>query len=274
VHRVGGLVASLLACVCLPTTAQAAQSARLHVTFTPERLGQATTVEVAVQIVAPAGAIPPPLTELEVRYPGDLGVAVSGLGLATCSPTTLEIFGPAVCPADSRMGRGSALAEIPIGPEIFHETARVAIIRTPEQRGHFAVLFYASGEVPVSAQIAFPGLLLFASSGASIHIDVPLVPGLAGGSNVAVVGLHATIGPRGLTYYEHLRGGKVISYHPKGVLLPDRCPRGGFPFAAALTFEDGSHASASTTVPCPRRGGRPTVPRRAAARSSRPARSR
>ncbi len=248
-----------MACACLSTTAHAAQSARLHVTFTPERLGQPTTVEINVQIAETTGNVPSPLTSLDVRYPGDLGIADSGLGLATCSQTRLEVFGPEGCPADSRMGRGSALAEIPIGsaevpigPDILHEPAAVTIVRAPEQDGHIALLLYTSAETPVNAQIVLSGLLLPAPNGELIHIDVPLVPSLPGAPNVAVVRLHATLGPRGLTYYEHVHG-KVIGYHPTGVLLPDHCPRGGFPFAATLTFLDGSQTHARTTVPCPRR---------------------
>lgn len=239
-----------MACACLPATAHAAQSARLHVAFTPERLGQATTVEFGIHIKAPADKVPPPLTTLDVRYPGNLGVTVSGLGLATCSQARLETFGLEGCPADSRMGQGSALAEIPIGPEILRETAMVTIVRAPASDGHLALLFYANAETPVSEQIIFPGQLFPTPSSGSLHIDMPLVPSLPGGPNVAIVGLHATLGPRGLTYYERLRG-KLISYHPNGILLPDHCPRGGFPFTASLTFEDSSHTNTRTTVPCP-----------------------
>jgi hypothetical protein len=241
----------LLACAS-PTTAQAGQSAKLHVTFTPERLGQATTVNIGIQIVTPTNNVPSPLTELNVRYPGDLGIAVSGLGLSTCSQAGLETFGPLGCPADSRMGQGSALAEIQIGPAIEREAAEVAIIRASAQDGQFALLFYANGKTPVSAQVTFSGQLLPGPGpdNETIHIGIPLVPSLPGAPDVAITRLHATIGPRGLTYYEHIQG-KVVPYYPKGILLPDRCPRGGFPFAARFTFQDGSHSSAATTVPCP-----------------------
>jgi Squalene/phytoene synthase len=40
--------------------------------------------------------------------------------------------------------------------------------------------------------------------GARIHIDVPLVPSLPEAPDVSVVRTHATLGPRGLTYYEHV----------------------------------------------------------------------
>ncbi len=200
--------------------------------------------------------MPSPLTALELLYPSSLGIAVSGLGLDTCTETTLEILGPGGCPADSHMGQGNVLAEIPIGPNIVRETVQVTIVRAPERNGHFALLFYASGGNPVNAQIALTAQLLPAPHAASIHIDIPLVPSLPQGPNVAVAELNADLGPRGLTYYERVRG-KTTSYHPTGILLPDQCPRGGFPFTASLAFEDGSHAAARTAVPCAttRRGG-------------------
>jgi hypothetical protein len=243
---------SLLTSLCLAApTVQAVQSTSLHVAFTPKHLGTATTVALSIQIAAPHGRIPPPLTGLEVRYPGNLGVAVSGLGLSTCPQTKLEAFGVEGCPTDSRIGLGSALAEIQIGPEIEYETAEVTIIHAPEQNGEFALLFYANAESPVSAQLVIPGQLDQTLSGGRIHLDIPLVPSLPGAPNVAIIQLHATIGPRGLTYYEHIHG-KIIPYHPRGVLLPDRCPRGGFLFTATFGFLDGTHASAHTTVSCPK----------------------
>ncbi len=240
----------LLACACLPATTHAAQSARLHVSFTPEHLGHGTTVNIGIHITAPPGHVPPPLSELNIRYPSDLGFDVSGLGLATCSQATLEALGPNGCPPDSRMGHGSALAEVPFGPEIIHETAQVTIVRAPHE-GQLALLFYANGETPVSAPIIFPGLLLPGpGSEESIHINVPLVPSLPEAPDVAVIELHATLGPHSLTYYEHIHG-QLIAYQPQGVLLPHKCPHRGFAFSATLSFLDGSHAHAYTTVPCP-----------------------
>jgi len=258
VRRARNLLALLLACVCLPAVAGASQSASLHVQFTPERLGHGTTVEVTAQIVAPSGDVPSPLTELDVHYPRELGFAVSGLGLATCSQARLEADGPAVCPAESRMGHGSALVQIPTAQEVIQETAELAIVRGPNQDGHLALLFYASGTTPVSAEFAFPGLLLAGPdpNHESIDIIAPLVPSLPGSPDVSVVQLYAALGPLGLFYYEHVAG-ELVPYRPRGILLPKKCPHRGFLFAAEFGFQDGSHANAQTTVPCPRAGRLP-----------------
>lgn len=148
-------LALALAFALLAGPALASPSVTLTASLTPERLGHPTTIGFGFDIAAPAGRVPPPLTELDIRYPG-LGIGASGLGLETCAARTLEARGPAGCPSNSRMGYGSVLAEIPIGPEIVKENADVAIVRAPRQNGHTALLFYAEGITPVDAQIVFP----------------------------------------------------------------------------------------------------------------------
>ena len=189
---------AILACACLPATAQATQSVKLDATLTPDRLGQGTTIGFGFQIDAPAGQVPSPLTELDVNYPGNLGIALSGVGLATCSPEKLKASGPGGCPANSRMGYGTALGEIQVGPEIIHENAQIALFRTANQSGHIALLIYATGLSPVDAQLVFPGLLLPAPApfGGRLNINVPLVPSLPEAPDVAVVRVSSTLGPR------------------------------------------------------------------------------
>jgi hypothetical protein len=252
VRRASNPLATLLTCLSLTATAHAAQTVKLHATLTPERPGQGTTIGFGLQISTPAGHVPSPLTEVSISYPASLQVALSGLGLASCSTEVLETFGARGCPAESLMGYGSALAEIPVGSEAVDVAAHVTLLRAPV--AGFALLFYAEATTGVSAQFAFPGQLLPAPApfGGRIAIDVPLVPGLPAGPDVAVVQLNSTIGPEHITYYEHHHG-HWISYHPQGILLPNNCPHGGFPFTASLTFLDGTYTTAHTTVPCPRK---------------------
>lgn len=253
-HRFRNLLATAILCGCLPTAAHAAQSVRLGATLTPEHLGQETTIGFSFQVVTRGERLPSPLTNVEMRYPAQLGIALSGLGFASCSQASLEATGQQGCPPDSLMGYGTATAEIPIGPALLSETARITIFRAPAPAGQVGLLFHVLASYPVSAELVFPGLLLSASPpfGGRIDIDVPLVPSLPEGPNVAVVELRMTVGPaKKIFYYEQVHG-HTIRYHPRGVLLPDSCPRGGFPFAASFAFEDGSRADANADVPCPR----------------------
>ena len=70
------------------------------------------------------------------------------------------------------------------------------------------------------------------------------------GPVVSIVSVTSTIGPAHLTYYKRVHG-KRVAFSPRGVSVPERCPHGGFRFAASFGFQDGSSTSATTTVPCP-----------------------
>jgi hypothetical protein len=231
-----------------------AQTASLHVNLHPLALGHETTLAFSIHIARSPGQLASPLARLDLGYPNDLGIAVSGLGIANCQQERLELFGSTICPAESRMGQGEAIAEIQLGTELIEESAPITILRTREHEGHLALLFSVEANDPVAAQITFTGVLLAGPTPneEDIQIDVPLIEGLPGGPDVAVTTIRATVGPKSLTYYEHIHG-KLVPYHPHGILLPRKCPHDGFQFKAHFSFLDGSHADARTRVPCPRR---------------------
>lgn len=245
-------LAALVICSMAPP-AQAGQSLHLRASLTPNRFSEETTIGFDFTVTAPAGQVPSPLTAVALRYPGDVGIVVSGLGLDACPSATLHLLGPAGCPADARMGTGTATVEIPVGQSVVRENAAVTILRAETRDERFALTFFAEGSSPIVAQLSLPALLLSAHSpfGGSVAIEPPLVPSLPEAPNVSVVRLHAAIGPEHLTYY-HRRHGKLVGYRPRGVRLPGTCPRGGWPFTAAVSFFDGTRAQARATVPCPR----------------------
>jgi hypothetical protein len=243
----------LAACALSPLPAQAkAPKVTLHASFSPERPGQTTTVDFSVHVLAGSRLAPPPLTSAVVRYPAGLDIPLSGLGIDTCTTQTLKDTGPDGCRADSFIGDGTAVAELQVGEEVVREHAEIEIVRAPElQQGQLAMLFYVNAQTPVNAQIIFAGDLLPAGSpfGGALAIDVPLVEGLPEAPDVAVGQIQLTLGPQNLTYYEYEHG-EFTPYKPRGIQLPNWCPRGGFRFAAELTFADGSHANSATSVPC------------------------
>lgn len=244
----------LLSLYLSANSAHAAPTAKLGAKFIPEHLGGRTTLEFSFSFTAPPGEVPPPLTQIELRYPDRLGLGLSGLGLATCTAHTLEASGPTRCPPNSVMGYGAAVTGVVLGTTTITEIAPITMLRTPNQQGHLAVLFSAEGTTPVDTRIVFPGLLLPAPApfGGQVSVGVPLVPTLPGAPYISVIRLHATIGPRMVTYYEQA-GGKTLAYTPLGILLPKSCPHRGFPFAAQFRFLDESVAKAQSTVSCPKR---------------------
>lgn len=239
-------------------SAVAQQIVKLRASFSPERLGTPTTISIAFRISSVPAGDSLPLTNVSVLLPDEMGLATSGLGLENCALSRLEAFGPSGCPANALMGRGTASAEIPIGGEDIVESAQVELFSSHVQNGRLALMVYVDAKSPVFAQLVFPATVVPASLpyGEGIDTEVPLVPTVPGGPNVAVTHFKmmigtTTAGPDHFVYFRSAHRRRV-PYHPRGLLLPPACPRGGFPFQALFTFEDGSTATARTTVPCPR----------------------
>lgn len=251
-RRTSILTAALGILALLPCVASASESAKLTAAFTPDRLGTPTTISFDIQITA-HNQISAPLTGIDIHYPIDLGLATTGLGLATCPPAALQARGLRGCPADSLMGHGNALAEIPLGEDTLTETASITLLAGTPQNGHLSLIVYAQSKSPIETELIFSAQLLPGNPpfGGRLHFAVPLVPTIPEAPDVAITHIQTTLGPLGLTYYEPIHG-KLIPYHPQGIQLPTTCPHHGFPFEANITFQNNTHTNATTTVPCPR----------------------
>lgn len=222
---------------------------RLLAGFRPERFGQATTVSFALAVDPSAGAVPVPLTSVEVGYPRDLGLATSELGLASCAPVALEVEGASACPRDSAMGGGGAVIEVPFGPEVVQEQVRLEIYAAPSPDGYLHLGILAEGHSPVIARIVLSGVLL----PGRLQVEIPSITSLPAAADASLVSMHAQLGGA-LTYTERLRN-RTISYRPRGIGLPASCPRHGFHFTVMLAYLDGSASHGATTIPCPVRRG-------------------
>jgi hypothetical protein len=255
VHIVTLVIAT--AALLFPGIAHAAAStsasATLDVALVPEQLGHGTTITFGFTLTGQDGSLPPPVTTMTLLYPHNFGILASGLGLASCAPATLEAFGPIGCPSRSLMGYGTATGALQAGNEIVDEEAVTAVFLAPFDNGEVALSFYLDARTPLESERIFQGFLNPASLpyGGALTIAVPVIQGFPGGSDVALVELRSTIGPLGITYYERIHG-KFVPYRPSGIVLPRRCPKGGFPFAARFTFAEGQQLTATKKVPCPR----------------------
>jgi hypothetical protein len=247
---------SLVLFLSLLVTAPAATatpSIKLAASFTPERLGKGTTIKIGFHVAYPSGEAPLAATEIQFFLPPGLGIATSELGLQNCLPARLELFGRAACPSNSLMGHGTATTAVPFGSRFVTEHTSVTLFSGPVQGGDPQLLFVTVGEYPVIAEVVFSALVLPAGPhfGGLIETKLPLVPSVPDGPDVALLGLQTTIGPAGIVYHEDIDG-RIVNFRPRGILLPRSCPRGGFPFAVHLSFNDDAGASAGATVPCPR----------------------
>jgi hypothetical protein len=220
---------------------------KFSATFTPDRLGSPTSISLTLTLDPPAPTVPPPVEAVEVSLPTDLGLATSGLGLASCEPSALLTEGPAACPANSKMGTGTALVEVPFGPETIPETVALSLYAAPSSDGYIHLAILAYGKEPVYAFTVLSGVV----HAGNVVIDIPPIPSVPAAPYVSLVRLHATLGGA-LLYHERVDN-HTIAYRPRGIGLPDSCPHGGFPLAATFLFDSGERMKAATVVPCPAR---------------------
>ena len=247
--RVAGLAAlagALLICAGSPTTAHAAQSAKLQVSLSPKRPGASTTLGFGFRIETPEGAFPAALTKLDVRLPAGMNVNTSGL--ATCSEAKLE-HGSRSCSPGARVGTGRVQVQLLLGTVIRPEIAALTVFNGPREGGRTTLVFDAIGKLPIATQFVFTGVIVPGPQGDSIEATIPLIPVLPNTPDGAIVELTATLGTRSQTYYRTV-GGRRVRFTPKGATLPGSCPAGGWPFAATFGFNDGSTAGAAATVAC------------------------
>jgi hypothetical protein len=224
-------------------------AARVSAQFTPDRLGAASTITFALAIDPQPEVQASPVSGIGVSFPTSLGLATSGLGLATCSPGPLEAEGPGVCPPDSQMGSGSATVDVAFGPSIVTENVSLELFAAPSSDGYVHLAILAHGRHPIAGLIVLDAVLL----PGELRIAVPPIVSLPGAPYVSLVAMSASLGGP-LRYYERV-GDRTVAYRPRGIGLPDSCPRGGWKLGASVTFTDGLQSAARTAVPCPGRHG-------------------
>jgi hypothetical protein len=247
------LAVSLAIWGCLAASANAAQTVRLKTAFIPDKLGTPTTIKFGFTLGTTTGTVPSPVLGVNLRLPAGVNPATSTLGDAQCTTTILSEAGLEGCPPDSRIGFGKALAIVQIGPSVIREQAVVSVLNGPPVSQHIVMLFDAEGSTPVAAQVIFPAEVFLNPDGVfggNINALVPPIPSVPGAPDVSVLHFESTLGPLHLVYYTRHHG-RVVVYHPEGIAVPTSCPRGGFPFAAEFSFEDGSKVTGRSTVPCP-----------------------
>lgn len=230
-----------------------ATSATLTPTLSPSRPGAKGALTLAVEYTGGVMGVPAPVHRSALSLPPGLTLEVPSL--RSCSAARLEADGPSACPPQSLLGRGHALAEALAGSEVISEEVALWAFIGPPRGNTPTVELVGEGSKPVPAQLVVTGTIVPARPpyGEQLVIPFPPVPSLPSVSETALANLTLTIGASGP--------------HParsaNTVLVP-RCPAGGWPFAAAFTYADGSSDNTVVRQPCPAKVKRP--PARAGAR--------
>jgi hypothetical protein len=239
---------ALLVCGCLTASAAGSQESKLKVGFEPNRLGSSTTLEFGFTI--DMLTMRSPLIGVSLHFPEGIAYATSTLGAAECDPHLLAQDGARGCPTNSRIGSGTAQVTVPFGSSTLTEAVKLTMFVGRTEGEQVEVLYSVIGTTPVIAQLVFPGELVSESVGGSINTSLPLISTLPEATDASVVSFQSQIGPKNLLYTAVFHG-RHVTYHPRGIVLPSFCPRGGFVFSATFHFQDGENTNARSIVDCP-----------------------
>jgi hypothetical protein len=223
-----------------PALASAAEaSVSLRPSFSPDRLGAATTFTLGFHFSGGSEGVPPPLRTVVVQLP--IGLHFQLGGLAVCQPARLRRSGPSGCPSSSLVGRGHALLQVHAGTEPIDEEASLWVERGPEHEGLPSFGIFGQGYTPLYESAVSSELLQTAKPpyGYLTVTSVPPIPTVMYEPNASFVSLSLSFGS-----VKH-HGGAGTFFTPRS------CPADGFPFAAQVTFANGESASTTASVPCP-----------------------
>jgi hypothetical protein len=238
-----------LAVLGLSATASAAPTLTFKVTAVPipgfpgtgDILGAGAVIQVEGTVSGTEyGGFPAPVTEIKFYAPA--GSKVHPQGFVTCAPSVIEASGPEPCPKQSIAGpKGSVGGVVSFGDERVQETASVQPFCAPGG----GLEFFVDGATPVSLEILGAGHIVDAPPpfGLEFFGEVPLIETVPGALDASFKEGSISVGAA------HRQGKKTISYFT----LPKRCPKGGFPAKAELSFLGGATVEASDFIPCPRR---------------------
>lgn len=233
-------------------------SSTLTSTFSPDRLGARGALTFSIRYavtglesnsaVAPSpaeGRVPSPVRRLFVHFPAGMGLDIPNL--RGCSAARLRAHGARGCPAASRVGGGHALTELPGGSQIIDERITLSAFVGPLRNGQPTLAILAEGFTPLSERLVFMGEMRFdrAPYGEELVLDVPPIRALPQTPDASPILFSLTLGV----------SSRARSFSANTVIVPSRCPAGGFPFAADSTYADGSRGSTLAKTQCPRRRG-------------------
>ncbi|HTA96204.1 MAG TPA: hypothetical protein VK730_01000 [Solirubrobacteraceae bacterium] len=206
---------------------------------TGDTLGAGTAVEGEIKISGSEyGGFPPPVTGVTFLAPA--GVKLHPQGFNTCSEAILESHEITHCPKKSFASSiGSVAGVVSFGATRVHEALTLQAFFAPG--GELA--FYAEGRSPAVIEVMGKASITSGGDGfgPKFSANVPLVETVPGAPYGVVEAAKITVGAA------FVQTGKLISY----ITLPKKCPRGGFPVRAQLTFLIGEPVTVDTKMPCP-----------------------
>jgi hypothetical protein len=249
------IVVALVCAVSLPVAAPAFGEETVKITeagFSPNLRGAPTNAFGSATIGSTSSPVPSPITHVDVYGPA--GVTLNLQGTGTCLKEKLEQLGAQGCPADSKAGFGGGEGVYELAHEIITEPYTLDFFLADNKPGHVSLLILLKGTDPVSIEVVFTATVITGPRpyGLGFSVEVPLIKVLPEASDASAKTAFLTLGAHNVAYYKKVHGKRKL-FHVKGIILPKKCPRRGWPVASRFSFEDGSTVLAKRTVPCPKR---------------------
>jgi hypothetical protein len=254
IPRIRLVVAAVLVCGCLTVAAVAwaGQTLTFHASFSPDKLGAPTNLSLTASFLSSTASPPSPVTKFMLYAPAGMEIDVHGAG--TCTATTLEQKGPSGCPADSRAGFGGGVGALELPTGTIHEPYTLDFFFASKASGRLRLLVYASAIAPVAVELVLVASQILAPKpyGLGFSVEVPPVSTIPGAPNASIESAFVSVGGANVAYYESVHGKRTL-VHLRGMVVPKRCPSGGFPTEGILDFADGTSLTVNPTIPCPQR---------------------
>jgi hypothetical protein len=249
IARAAGIAAAICVALTLfvalvaPAGAGAATSettAAIRASFSPDRLGAKAAFTFTVHYSGGEFGAPSPVRRAVVHLPPGLQMHIPTL--RDCTRAHLQAHGASGCPARSQIGSGRAIADVHAGSELEREEATVWAFIGPLQGSNPTIEILGQGYSPLEERVVITGVVLpdRAPYGEKLVMSIPPIPTIPLEPDASTVSFTLTIG-----------GMRFQAHNPNTVVVPSRCPAGGFPFAADFTYADGSTSTTTTTAPCP-----------------------
>ena len=224
----------------LPPPPPVPTAAIIEPSLSPDRLGARAALTLTIHYTGGEFGVPAPVRRSVLRLPA--GMTLNVPSLRSCTAARLRTRGPGGCPARSRLGSGHALAETHMGSQITSEEASLSAFLGPPDNLQPTFEVLAQGYTPLDENLVFGGSVLSDRPpyGERLVMSIPPVPTLPLEPDASIVTFSLTVGA-------NARRGADQST----ILVPSRCPAGGFPFDAQFTYADGSDGEALARIPCP-----------------------
>lgn len=251
-RKLASLPAILAICVLLTcaAVALATQTLEVQARFSPDKLGAPTNLSLTAKFISGTGGPPTPITKFILYTPSGLGIDTRGAG--TCTPATLEQKGPSGCPPSSRAGFGGGTGVLELPTQTIHAQYTLDLFFAPRENGRLKLLVYVSVVKPTGVELVLIAKQVPAPKpyGLGFSVEVPPVATFPGAADASVESAFVTVGGANVAYFQTVHGRKkLISL--RGIIVPRKCPAGGFPTEGTVDFADGSTLTVHPTIPCP-----------------------